>query len=182
MLLSRFRFFSRGRWTMARLPVVCDHCGELFKSRVLNVEITYLTLAKNRETCPHCGRQTGLLEGRVNVADGNITFLDGPTIPVEKLEQIRFIIEPAVDASEEDLDREIAEATGEQNFIERMANWLEQAGLIIDVPGKNRGIRAGTATEPSSSPSAPRSGSPRSPPHRVSHVLWFLNEVRELLG
>ncbi len=167
---------------MARLPVVCDHCGELFKSRVLNVEITYLTLAKNRETCPHCGRQTGLLEGRVKVADGNITFLDGPTIRVEKLEQIRVIIEPAADASEEDLDREIAEATGEQNFIERMANWLEQAGLIIDVPGKNRGIRAGTATEPSSSPSAPRSGSPRSPPHRVSHVLWFLNEVRELLG
>lgn len=162
---------------MARLPVVCDHCGKLFKSRVLNVEITYLTLAKNRETCPHCGRQTGLLEGRVKVADGNITFLDGPTIRVEKLEQIRLIIEPAVDASEEDLDREIAEATGEQNFIERMANWLEQAGLIIDVPRKNRGIRAGTATEPSSAPSAPRS-----PPHRVGHVLWFLNEVRELLG
>ena len=167
---------------MARLPVVCGHCGKLFKSRVLNVEITYLTLAENRETCPHCGRQTGLLEGRFNVADGNITFLGGPTITVEKLEQIRLIIEPAADASEEDLDQEIAEAIGEQNFIERMANWLEEAGLIIPLVGWRNRREATTATKRSSSPSAPWSGSRRSPPHRVGHVLWFLNEVRKLLG
>lgn len=140
MLLSRFRFFSRGRWTMARLPVVCDHCGELFKSRVLNVEITYLTLAKNRETCPHCGRQTGLLEGRVNIADGNITFLDGPTIRVEKLEQIRLIIEPAADASEEDLDREIAEATGEQNSSNGWRTGLNRPGSSSMFPGKIEGL------------------------------------------
>ena len=143
---------------MAQLPAICEQCGAVFKSRLLNVEnVTNVTLVGNREQCPNCGRMTGLLEGTFTVQDGVITFVDGPSLTIDKLLRIQKILAARVNAnlSDEEIDAEIERETGESNFTERFGAWAERIGYVIDRADQWKG--------------------------RAFFAAWLLNELRKVL-
>ncbi len=120
---------------MSNLPVICEHCGELFYSKLLKPgkNITDLTLYGNSELCPNCKKQTGLLEGRFNIHDGVINLIDGPQVTVDALKKIQEIIDSFDEnTSQVDAEKEIEQATGEKNFIQRISDWAKRTGYVID--------------------------------------------------
>ena len=120
---------------MSSLPVVCEHCGHHFDSRLLKFgnNITNLTLYENSERCPNCEKLTGLLEGRFNIHDGIIELIDGPQVTVDALKKIQEIIDRSDEkTSQVDVEEEIEQATGEKNFIQGISDWAKRTGYVID--------------------------------------------------
>lgn len=143
---------------MANLPVICEHCDELFYSKLLRPgkSITDLTLYGNSETCPYCKKQTGLLEGRFNIHNGVIDLIDGPQVTVDALKKIQEIIDSFDEnTSQVDAEKEIEQATGEKNFIWRISDSAKRMGYLIDSAKEWRG--------------------------RAIFVAWFIREIIKII-
>ncbi len=143
---------------MSNLPVICEHCGKLFYSKMLRIGkfITDLTLFGNSERCPNCKKMTGLLEGRFNIHDGIIELIDGPQVTVEALRKIQEIIDNSDDkTSQSDAEKEIEQVTGEKNFIWRISDWAKRMGYLIDNAKEWRG--------------------------RAAFVVWFIREIIKII-
>jgi len=95
--------------------------------------ITDLTLYGNLESCPNCKKQTGLLEGKFDIHNGVIKLIDGPRVTVDALKTIQEIIDRSDEKmSQVDAEKEIEQATGEKNFIQRISDWAKRTGYVID--------------------------------------------------
>jgi len=143
---------------MSNLPVICEHCGNLFHSKLLSPgkKVTNLSLYGNLETCPKCKKQTGLLEGRFNIHNGVIELIDGPQVTVDALKKIQEIIDSFDEnTSQVDAEKEIEQATGEKNFIQRISDWAKRTGYLIDSVKDWRG--------------------------RVIFLAWLINEIMKII-
>lgn len=127
---------------MPGLPVVCQHCKKPFESRLIVVQgsVTNLSISDCSEPCPHCGEQTGLLDGRFNYKNGVLELIDGPQITIDALRKVQTIVAEADEnESQETIESQLDQATGQPGFVQKMIDWANRAGYAIDTAKDWRG-------------------------------------------
>jgi hypothetical protein len=80
-----------------RLPAVCNNCGAIFPSRLIEVRgsAEAMYFEGNKEQCPVCGHMARLPDGLFNFANDAIEVLQAPDRTVEDLR--RFVPRIGID-------------------------------------------------------------------------------------
>lgn len=75
------------------IPVVCESCGHVGRSRMFGIAgtVTNLTLKNNWETCGRCRKMARIVDGTYSFANGVMTAFQEPGVTREKMERFRAI-------------------------------------------------------------------------------------------
>ncbi|WP_394891157.1 hypothetical protein ACG873_07545 [Mesorhizobium sp. AaZ16] len=82
---------------MVQIPAYCEHCGNLFASRLISIQgnVRSLRLSNNKETCPRCGKMASTIDGVFDTADGVMRMLQGPQFSADMLRQFTDLLDKA---------------------------------------------------------------------------------------
>ncbi|SFE90936.1 SEC-C motif-containing protein [Bacillus sp. OV194] len=130
---------------MSRLPVVCNHCGNISPSRLVSFNGSFrVKLENNKETCLFCGKWGYIPDGVYNFYDNVVELLEGSPQTVADLKRLSLILNNAREtkSTHEELQKEIEKKVPR---FKALAKWLPKSldqrlayiGIVLELLSGN---------------------------------------------